>query len=328
MGEYRFTLEKYKGKREKRTCPNCEKEHEFSRYIDNETGEPLADHVGRCDNENKCGYHYPPREYFKSNPGLAPVDSFRHKSTEKKEVPLFHIPFDEMATTRTGWGYNTFFNYLVELFGPDEAYDLIQEYPVGTITGTHYAGACVFWFVTATGSIRAGQVKLFDKTGHTAKFKNGDKCTNWIHSLLEQHCKKNNLPLPNWIAPYIEQPKRVTCLYGEHLLAKSPNAPVAVVEAPKTAIIASKYYPNFIWVAAGAKGWLTFDRCQSLRGRDVTLFPDLGAFEDWSNRAKALSSIVRSIKVDETLEKVATLEQVKAGLDLADYLVNFDTQMF
>jgi hypothetical protein len=43
------------------------------------------------------------------------------------------------------------------------------------------------------------------------------------------------------------------CLFGEHLL-KDTETPVAIVESEKTAIIASCYYPEFIWLACGGSG--------------------------------------------------------------------------
>ena len=36
----------------------------FVRYIDTETGEPLADDIGRCDREINCGYHKKPKDFF------------------------------------------------------------------------------------------------------------------------------------------------------------------------------------------------------------------------------------------------------------------------
>jgi len=63
--KYRFTLQKYSGPSSKYRCPSCNQQRRFTRYIDTETGEQLPDHVGRCDREDKCGYHYTPKQYFK-----------------------------------------------------------------------------------------------------------------------------------------------------------------------------------------------------------------------------------------------------------------------
>ena len=56
-----------------------------------------------------------------------------------------------------------------------------------------------------------------------------------------------------------------------------------------------------------------------MKGRNVTLFPDLGGFEDWKVKAEKLSEIC-SIKVSDILENIATETELKEGFDLADYL--------
>ena len=67
MDKYRFHLEKYHSS-SKTTCPKCERKACFTRYVDevNEISFPF--HVGKCDHENSCGYHFTPKDYFKYNP--------------------------------------------------------------------------------------------------------------------------------------------------------------------------------------------------------------------------------------------------------------------
>ena len=65
---------------------------------------------------------------------------------------------------------------------------------------------------------------------------------------------------------------------GEHLLNTSATAPVMLVESEKTAVIMSHFIPDYIWLATGGKnGCFNSEAIQVLRGRDVTLVPDLGA---------------------------------------------------
>jgi rubredoxin len=63
----RFQLEKYRGPSTRYTCPECGKKKEFTRYIDIDTGNYIADHVGKCNREINCGYHYTPKQYFEEN---------------------------------------------------------------------------------------------------------------------------------------------------------------------------------------------------------------------------------------------------------------------
>jgi hypothetical protein len=102
---------------------------------------------------------------------------------------------------------------------------------------------------------------------------------------------------------------------------------VAIVESEKTAIIASVYLPQFIWLAVGSKTNLTNERMKVLTGRKVVLFPDLNCFDLWQSKAIEFSKIT-SISVSDLLERKATTEERKAGLDLADYLLKEKIEKF
>ena len=67
MNDYRYILEPYSGRNSRFTCPNCEKPHQFTRYIDTETGEVIERNVGKCNRIDKCGYHYTPKQFFQDN---------------------------------------------------------------------------------------------------------------------------------------------------------------------------------------------------------------------------------------------------------------------
>jgi hypothetical protein len=116
------------------------------------------------------------------------------------------------------------------------------------------------------------------------------------------------------------------CLFGEHLLIDIAK-PVAVVESEKTAVIASVYLPQFIWLACGSLSNLTEIKCCILKGRTVALFPDLNGFDKWKSKAKELSHLAL-FTVSDLLERKATEAEKKQGLDLADYLTRFDIREF
>jgi hypothetical protein len=116
-------------------------------------------------------------------------------------------------------------------------------------------------------------------------------------------------------------------LFGEHLINQVLSKPVAIVESEKTAVIASVYLPQFVWVAVGSLTNLNAEKCSILKGRTVTLFPDLNGFEKWSSKAKELSHLA-SFQVSDLLERKATEAERKQGFDLADYLVKFDYKDF
>jgi hypothetical protein len=64
MNPYRFILEPYKSPASRYNCPQCDEPKTFARYIDTYAGDKqLGDHVGKCNRENSCGYHYTPNSF-------------------------------------------------------------------------------------------------------------------------------------------------------------------------------------------------------------------------------------------------------------------------
>lgn len=111
------------------------------------------------------------------------------------------------------------------------------------------------------------------------------------------------------------------CFFGEHLLAEYPDLPVAIVEGETTAIQASIEFPQFIWLATGGHTggqWYSPERFRVLRGRTVVLWPDLDKHDEWSEKAKTLRPLVKSLKVSDYVKKTAPAEMTKA--DLRDLL--------
>ena len=116
------------------------------------------------------------------------------------------------------------------------------------------------------------------------------------------------------------------CFFGEHLLPLYPDRKVFVVESEKTAVIASHFMPDVLWIATGGKNGCFNERTVSvLAGRDVVLMPDLGATQEWQARIPILDKNCRSVSVNDMLETMATEEQRSQGLDIADFLLMEDT---
>ena len=170
---------------------------------------------------------------------------------------------------------------------------VIEMYRLGSVANGYRAGAITFPFMDTKGEVRAIQVKQFNESNHTTG-------TDFLHSIIEKHCIRNGKPLPGWLDAYIKQDKRITCLYGEHLLSKYPNNPVALVEAPKTAVYGTLYFglpetpESLIWLAVYNKSSFSFDKLKVLQGRFVYVFPDLSndgnTFKEWETKAKEYES--------------------------------------
>jgi hypothetical protein len=175
--------------------------------------------------------------------------------------------------------------------------------------GATRAGEVVFWQIDIEGKVRTGKVMKYNPiTGHRIKHESGS--INWIHNLLK---KDGTLP---------GDFNLVQCFFGEHLLRENPTKSVAIVESEKSAIIGAGVMPDLVWLAAGNLNGLSIDKCKVLKGRNVILFPDLKAFDKWSEKANEIKTIVGcKISVSDLLEQIATDEERENGFDIADYLI-------
>jgi hypothetical protein len=349
--EYQYILEKGS---KKYHCPSCHKKT-FVYYIDTETGDYLPQQYGRCDRESKCSYHLSPYSdgYAKTlgeqkvTNGTAPKQKYffpRFKSLNMPEAQIqtkiIYFDFETFRETLEPERYekNTFIQnlfYRVPFpFEADEVTKGIQLYRLGTVARGYRAGAVTFPFIDINGNIRAVQVKQFDKTNHTTG-------TDFLHSIIEKHLIRNNEPLPQWLTAYNLNDKKVSCLFGEHLLSKYPLNPVALVEAPKTAVYGTLYLgmpeespENLIWLAVYNKSSFSWDKLKVLEGRTVFIFPDLSkdgnTFKEWETKAKEIEKRLSGTRFifSDLLEKLASETDKNKGYDLADYLIMQDPRLF
>ena len=310
MSEYKYILEPYKGMNTRNRCPTCQqRDKTFSLYIDAETGEQIHPTVGRCNRESNCGHHYTPKQYFQDNNILFNTTQpkvYKPRTVTPLTKPVSFIPVEVFKASLKAHETNHFVKFLSNLFGVDVASQLVSRYFIAT--SKHWNGATVFWQIDTQGKVRTGKIMLYSAT--TGKrLKNLEIPVYWAHKAIKQ--------------PEFELKQ---CLFGEHLLIDKTK-PVAIVESEKTAVIASVYLPQFIWVAVGSLTNLNAEKCSILKGRTVTLFPDLNGFEKWSSKAKELSHLA-IFTVSDLLERKATEEEKKQGFDLADYLIKFDYKAF
>lgn len=346
--EHRYTLASNKVK--KLDCPYCGAKKHWQLYIDIETGEVLPEHWGRCDNEGKCsewndpykdGYVKMIWEQEQGNRSELPNNwkPQRKKATPQPTPEPVFFDFDTFKQTLQPERYekNTFIQnlfYRVQFpFEVNEVTKVIQLYRLGTVINGYRAGANTFPFIDMKGNVRAVQVKQFDEQNHTTG-------TDFLHSIIEKHHTRNNKPLPEWLEAYTKQDKRISCLFGEHLLSRYPNNPVALVEAPKTAVYGTLYFglpetpESLIWLAVYNKGSFSFDKLKVLQGRFVCVFPDLSkdgsTFKEWETKAKEYESRLPGTRFifSDLLEQKATPEQREQGADIADVLITKDWRDF
>ena len=307
MSKYRFHLQKY-SLGSKIACPCCERPRCFVRYVDEEGIVSFPNEVGKCDHEISCGYHYTPRDFFRDNPNVnikeeRPCDYVQPaKSTHEKEIiaPPTFIPLVYFKASLSHFEKNPLYKYLCRAFGEAEAQRVFHLYHVGT--SAKWGGATVFWQIDADGQVRSGKIILYNsETGH--RVKEPYSYVSWAHRELQ-----------------LKDFSLKQCLFGEHLLKRYPDAPVILVESEKTAIVMSHFIPNYVWVATGGiNGCFKEEFVHSLKGRDVTLIPDLGATQLWKEKSIILTRICSRVVVSDMLEQIATEEERSKGLDISDY---------
>jgi len=284
----------------------CGHKREFTRYIDAETGSYLADDVGRCNREVNCGYHRTPKMHYGVGRPADYLVKVRYEQRSKADTkPVTFIPIELFQKSLAAYSQNNFVRWLYSLFGIGLTEYLIARYHIGT--SRRWEGATVFWQVDREGRVRTGKVMLYDPmTGR--RLKNPDHI-DWVHSILSRQGTISGFAL--------EQ-----CLFGEHLLNQEPDKPVGVVESEKTAIIASAFLPDLVWLACGSLTNLTVERCRSLKGRKVILYPDLACLNKWQPKAAQIRrELGIRIGVSDLLETRATEADRQCGYDLADYLI-------
>jgi hypothetical protein len=290
----KYILEPYKGKNTRYTCPNCQKPYQFTRYINIEKQQYLPEVFGICNRFNKCGYaFYPtPENLSKYNNDET---SFQIKYVEKKK-DVKYIAKSLFDKSLNHYEQNEFWKFIENLH-PDGRLAL-QKYHVGT--SNIIKGATIFWQIDLEGNIGQGQIIQYDsRCKKTGLF-------NSVHNLL----KINDL-----------KPEQI--LFGLWLLNSSKDKPVAIVEAPKTAIIASLFYPQYIWLATFGYANLTEHKLKHFINRKIVLFPDLKSNGEnvWKTKAEVFTKKGFNIIYNDFLETIATKEQKCKGFDLADFLI-------
>lgn len=270
-----YILERYNGQNSRYICPQCRRPHCFTRYIDTWTGQYLADDVGICDHKNNCGYHKPPREYFKEH-GNGYLSEHKQSASLRFVKPIEEkfdvIPMSAIEKLeRLNHERNTLKKFLLEHFPLSDLQQVFSDYHVGTAKN----GEAIFPQIDIQERCRTAKIMAYDENGHRIKGET-DKI-NWLHARLKQKKRLSH----DW---NLKQ-----CLFGEHLLSSRPDDVVCLVESEKTAIICALAYPEYLWLSCGGKKNLKPEVCQALAGRNVLLCPDADAVADWEERRKLLS---------------------------------------
>lgn len=306
MSEHRFILKPYKRSSDRWECPNCHRKRCFSPYIDTQSSITFPSHVGRCNHEQSCGYHYTPKQYFTDNP--YEKAQCRDLFTGKVNRPFIDKPkqepyyFDKalMEKTLTHYEQNPLAVYLSTKLGTAEAKRLFRLYNVGTAKG----GRTVYWQVDGKERIRTAKLMDYDaQSGH--RLKDLRHHVSWLHAQMG-----------------IDKERIRQCFFGEHLIPLFPDKLIAIVESEKSAVVASHFLPQYVWLASGGKDGMFSQADHTLFiGRRIILFPDLGMADNWKGKVAMLCSKGIHAELFPFLEEKASEVERQNGLDIADYLL-------
>lgn len=268
----------------------------------------LADHVGRCNREIECGYHFKPKQYFEESGNNNPLSRahYVHPKTATPSPDFISNGYLQSSMSDALLQGNNFVKYIQSILGYSVAESSIKRFHIGS--ANRWPGSTVFWQMDSQGLIRSGKIILFNpETGK--RVKKPYPHITWVHKQLirRQIIKTFNLH---------------QCLFGEHQIMRNDHKTIGLVESEKTAIIASAYLPELIWMATGSVNGLKSEFLKAIIGNKIILYPDIKAYERWSKKACELRKVGFNIVTSDLLEnsKFITDVERRNGLDLADYL--------
>ena len=274
----------------------------FARYVD-DSGNQIADELGRCDRESKCGYHLKPKEYFEAQ-GTVWTPSATQPKPKAEPLELTEIPAQYFENSLTNIEQNSFVKFLLSRYDRENVMAVAERYALG-----NFEGFTVYWRIDQQGRINTGHCIKYDSA--TGKRIKGEDvyAQDWLHSILK---RRGVLP---------ENSDYRRNYFGDHLLTDD-HTPIAIVEAEKTAVIAALELPEYQWLACGGKSHLSVEKLQRYAQRRVVLFPDGDGFEKWSELATNAQANGLNVTVSELLETELTEDQKAEGFDLADYFLD------
>ena len=304
-------LQPYKGMATRHTCPNCKVKKSFTLYLDGNTDQPIHPTVGICNRAIKCGYHYPPRQYFNDHNYNKPSSVPLHAHTVRLKASQCKIDFIPHNYLKQSVSFNSnFVRFLCKHFSRYKIEAAMRNYALGATKNQ----SVIFWQIDINGKVRTGKIMQYNPdTGKRIKNKTG--AINWVHNILKKrNSKKRNSEFANF--------NLCQCYFGEHLIRIYPDKPIAIVEAEKTAVIGSIIFDNYNWLAAGNLNGLNVEKSRVLQNKNVVLYPDAGCFDKWTKKSIQIKSEVHcKIEISHLIKNHATADQTKEGYDIADYII-------
>jgi len=180
-------------------------------------------------------------------------------------------------------------------------------YDLRGITNGYMEGAVCFPFFDIDNNFLTAQVLKYGANGKRLK---GEYVSNWFHSYK---------PIKRTLGYKINDKYqvKVNCFFGENYLKGSTN-PVAIVEAPKTAVILKELYPNIDWIATAGEQHLFSKDLSVLKDKNVVIFAD------------AHTTLWKEFAGKQGFQycDILDIEGIKEGSDIADFILDETSIVF
>lgn len=186
------------------------------------------------------------------------------RTNVQKEPPVFveQNIVDCRMTTRER---TKLFRFVCRYFPTDEVRQVFADYR----TGGFFYDWSAFPYINAEGNCIDIHYQAYDNDGHR------QKAGGQTWELFRQKQKDRRGP---W------------CMFGEHLINARPDAPIGIVESEKTALVASLFMPEYVWLATCGLARLKAETCAAVRERNCYLFPDADGVQAWTKQAEKMKA--------------------------------------
>lgn len=279
--KYKFELRKSS---KKDRCPSCGQYKVFVPYISVATGEPAGPLFGRCERINSCKYNkYPNNSY---DVVTVPI---QYNTVPVIERDPDFVNDDIVLNTLKAYRHNAFFSGVRNIIGCEAiaALSLMFKYNIGT---AQFRGT-IFWQQDKEGKYRTGKVMYYNPL--TCK-RDKDRNSWYVHKQIDSDFSLKQV------------------FFGEHLITRYADMPVALCESEKTAVVMSVLEPKYIWLATGGSEMINPYRLSRLHRLDK-IFPDNGQAEKWIRKTTLFNP-----EVDTSVDNAVLNGTLKPGSDILD----------
>lgn len=249
----------------------------------------------------------------------------KHRTREQRSAEL--LKYHTLSTDGNVQMRNGLASLLVSRYG-DAAVQHLQAWDVGT----DGIGNCVYWYRDVDGELQTGKIVPYDsETGKRRKGADSPICwtkdgkeqrVDVLFGIVEGRHPDGSLAIVSLSSNQgYSRP-----LYGAQFVGMTAaDVPVLLVEAEKTAVVASLFVP-FVVVATGGASGLTSKSAAVLAGRDVYVLLD--ADDTGRNATAKAADVLLSVGARPVVEVDGVslvdylMPDVPKGYDLADYYLS------